>query len=243
MSQPLSPAFDSPGKTLALIVLSTDENLEPEAAQLCTPAGIPLLHSRIAAQPTVTPEDLATMADELPTAARLLPAHTDVVGYGCTSGATIIGPDRVAALVRSVLPGAVVTNPISAVEAALGALGARRIAYVSPYVPEVTAPMRAHLAGAGIETVCEGSFNIGSDRDVARISEAATRAGINDVVAGQDLDAVFISCTNLRSFSIIDAVEAATGLPVISSNQALLWQMLKLAGITGVAGPGRLFTM
>jgi maleate isomerase len=242
MSLPLDAAFDPPGKTLGLIVLSTDENLEREAAQICTPAGVNLLHSRIPSQPDVIPDDLATMAAHLPASAGLLPAHTDVVGYGCTSGATIIGPERVADLVHGVLPGARVTDPISAVATALEALGARRIAYVSPYVTSVTAPMRAHLARAGIDTVTEGSFNFATDRDVARITERAVRDAIARVTDGQAVDAVFVSCTNLRTFSIIDTVEADLGLPVISSNQALIWQMLRLAGIAGVAGPGRLFT-
>lgn len=243
MSLPLPPAFDPPDKTLGLIVLSTDESLEPEAAALLAGQPLRLLHSRIKAQPEVTPDDLATMAAGLPAAAALLPQHVDVIGYGCTSGATIIGPDRVAALINGAVPGARVTNPISAVEAALGALGARRIAYVSPYVASVTAPMRAHLAGAGIETVCEGSFNISTDAEVARISEAAVAEGILRVAAGQEIDAVFLSCTNLRSFGIIEAVEARLGRPVVSSNQALLWQMLRLAGSTGIAGPGRLFRL
>lgn len=243
MSLNLDATFRPAAKTLALIVLSTDETLEQEAARICTPAGLALLHSRIAAQPDVTPDDLATMAAHLPAAAALLPRHVDVVGYGCTSGATVIGPGRVAELVHRSLPGARVTDPISAVTAALHTLGARRIAYVSPYVPSVTAPMRAHLAGAGVETICEGSFNIAADRDVARISQDALAGGIARVVAGHAVDAVFVSCTNLASFDILEAVEARLGLPVVSSNQALMWQMLRLAGIGGVAGPGRLFRL
>ncbi|RME18911.1 MAG: Asp/Glu racemase [Alphaproteobacteria bacterium] len=241
MSQRLSPAFDAPDNTLALIVLSTDESLEPEAAQICTPAGIRLLHSRIPSLAEVTPETLATMAEHLPAAAALLPGHVDVVGYGCTSGATVIGPERVAELVNGPLPGARVTNPITAVETALKALGARRIAYVSPYVASVTAPMRAHLARAGVETVAEGSFDVGHDPDVARITEAAVAAGAETVASGQAVDAVFVSCTNLRSFGIIDALEARLGLPVISSNLALIWHMLHLAGLGATPGPGRLF--
>jgi len=243
MSQPLTPEFDPPGPTLGLIVLSTDESLEPEAASLLACSGTRLLHTRIPSQDNVTPETLATMSRDLPRTAALLPAHVDVIGYGCTSGATVIGPERVATLVHSTVPSARVTNPITAVEAALTALEARRIAYVSPYVASVTAPMREHLARAGIETVCEGSFNVGHDPNVARITEAAVAAGIRRVTEGQDVDAVFVSCTNLRSFGVIDAIEAELGLPVVSSNQALLWDMLRLAHVDGIAGPGRLFEL
>ena len=41
----------------------------------------------------VTPQTLAQMQTDLPIAARLLPQAFafDAIGYGCTSGATIIG--------------------------------------------------------------------------------------------------------------------------------------------------------
>ena len=38
-----------------------------------------------------------------------------------------------------------------------------------------------------------------------------------------------ISCTNWRTLDIIPRLEADMGLPVISSNSATLWAMLRLA--------------
>jgi maleate isomerase len=55
---------------------------------------------------------------------------------------------------------------------------------------------------------------------------------------------VFVSCTSLRLVEAVDRIEAAVGLPVTSSNHALLWHMLRLAGIDDkVDGFGRLFSM
>ncbi|UYV35878.1 hypothetical protein N4R57_12520 [Rhodobacteraceae bacterium D3-12] len=46
----------------------------------------------------------------------------------------------------------------------------------------------------------------------------------------------------MRCFSVLEEAEAVTGVPVISSNLALIWHMLKLAGIEAKGwGPGRLF--
>jgi maleate cis-trans isomerase len=42
---------------------------------------------------------------------------------------------------------------------------------------------------------------------------------------------VFVSCTNLRVASIIETAEARLGKPVTSSNHALAWHLLRLAGI------------
>ena len=46
-----------------------------------------------------------------------------------------------------------------------------------------------------------------------------------------DVDAIFISCGALRALDIIDEIEATIGKPVIYSNQAMIWDTLRLAGI------------
>lgn len=227
---------------LGLIVLSTDETLEFEARSILAGRDVGLLHARIKAEADVTPEALRKMESRLEETAELLPVGLDVIGYACTSASTVIGPARIAQLVRSRHPESLVCNPISAVVAALQSLGARRISYVSPYVASVTAPMRALLAAEGIETVAERSFAQADDYTVARICEADTLALIEAAAAGAESDAVFVSCTNLRSFGILETAEARIGRPVVSSNQALIWQMLHRAGCAPRGwGPGRLF--
>lgn len=243
MAQPyeLDDGFGE-GVRMGLIVLSTDESLENEARMVLAGRPVSLLHARIPAQPDVTPDSLRRMADEMTATAARLPRGLDVIGYGCTSASTIIGPDRVQALVQQAHPGVPVTNPISAVSAALKALGVGRIGYGSPYVRSVTAPMRDFLAGQGIDTVAEASFDQADDYTVARIAERSTRNMLENLAERDGVEGIFVSCTNLRSFGIIDAVEAATGRPVVSSNQALIWHMLRLAGAEARGwGPGRLF--
>ncbi|MFX0541284.1 maleate cis-trans isomerase family protein [Roseovarius sp. S4756] len=229
---------------LGLIVLATDETLEFEARQMLAGRDVQLLHARIPVAAQITPNTLAQMDAAMPVAAALLPQGLEVIGYACTSGATVIGQARVAAQVQSVYPEAAVTDPISAVIAALSQVGARRIGMVTPYVASVTAPMRALLAANGVETLHEVSFAEGDDRRVARIDPASTRAALLEAAKAPGIDALFASCTNLQTFPIIAEVEAQTGLPVITSNQALLWHMLRLAksGAEGW-GPGRLFAL
>ena len=62
------------------------------------------------------------------------------------------------------------------------------------------------------------------------------------VGAGADCEAVFASCTNLRATGVIAEAEARLGKPVITSNQALAWHMLRLAGLPeGQPAGGSLF--
>jgi maleate isomerase len=245
MAQPyeLDSGFGD-GVRMGLIVLSTDESLENEARMMLAGRPVSILHARIPAQPDVTPDSLRRMADEMTTTAARLPRGLDVIGYGCTSAATIIGPEKVEKLIQLAHPGVPVTNPITAVSTALKALGTSRIGFGSPYVDSVTAPMRDFLAARGIDSVAQASFEQANDYTVARITEDSTRRMVETLAENDGVQAFFTSCTNLRTFGIIDAVEAETGRPMVSSNQAMLWHMLHLAGVDARGwGPGRLFQL
>lgn len=227
---------------LGLIVLSTDESLENEARQVLSGRDVSLVHTRIQAEPDVTPKALKMMEKRIPSTAELLPKGLRAVGYGCTSASTVIGTERVEELVHLHHPDAAVTNPMSAVIAALNALNAKDIAFVTPYVKEVNAPMRALLQDEGFNAVSEGAFEQSDDKTVARISEESTLAAIENIAKTTRCDAVFVSCTNLRTFGVIEAAEEALNIPIVSSNQALIWHMLKLSGGDARGwGPGMLF--
>ena len=54
-------------------------------------------------------------------------------------------------------------------------------------------------------------------------------------------EAVFVSCTALRTSAIIEELEQALGKPVVTSNQALVWHSLRLSGYDdAVEGYGQL---
>ena len=232
------------GRRLGLVVLSTDETLEWEVRGTLARRDLNLLHTRIPARADVTPEDLRAMAPEMTRSAALLPRGLSVVGYGCTSASAIIGPEEVTRRIQEAHPGTPVTNPLSAVIAALRALGVVRVAMVTPYVKEVSTPMRKALEAEGISVVSAVSFDQHEDWTVARITEASTHAAMLEVGRAGGVQAIFTSCTNLRTFNAIEPVEEALGLPVVSSNQALLWDMLRHANVDARGwGPGRLFDL
>lgn len=229
-----------PSSVLGLIVLSTDETLENEARAMLGDRPVRLHHSRIFSQDDVTPDALAGMRARIAQSAALLPDTVRAVGYACTSASVVIGPQEVAEQVRAGRPGVLVTNPMSAVIAALNALGARRIGLVTPYLAEVVAPMRAHLAQHGIDVAREVSFGEVDDRRVARIAEATTAAAARQVAEGAE--AIFLSCTNLQTLRIINILERDLNVPVISSNLALIWHLAHLGGVkTQGLGAGWLF--
>ena len=229
---------------IGLIVLASDQTIEAEARMLNLP-GVDFYHSRIPNSMDVTPETLTDMEQRLPEAAALLPGEFDfdVIGYGCTSAATLISADRVTAAIQSEHPGVACTDPISAVVAALRALDARRIAVVTPYTAEVTAPIARSLADEGLAVTAQGSFLESNDFTVARISPQSVADGVRTIVRSADCDAVFVSCTSLRLLASVEDLESEVGVPVLSSNMALFWHLLRLAGVAdGIDGLGRIFT-
>lgn len=233
-----------------LIILQADEIIEGEFPSLLAPDGqadtIRLHVSRVPSGREVTPETLAAMEAALPAAVRLLPHEVpfDAIAYACTSGATVIGEDRVAEIIRSVRPGVAVSNPLTAAKAALTALGVRRLGFVTPYVASVSSALRDNLAAAGFETVSFGSFEVAVEGIVARMTPETILEAIVRVGEAGDCDGVFAACTNLRAAGIIEAAEARLGKPVITSNLALAWHMLRLAGNAGAPpGHGRLFRL
>ncbi len=233
-------------RRLGVVLLQTDEVVEQEFPLLLGDAAVRLHYSRVPSLPEVTPENLATMEAALPAAVGLLPAAVpfDVIAYACTSGSTVIGEARVADIVRSLHPGIAVTNPMTAAKAALKALAVRRLGFVTPYVAEVSAAMRDNLAAAGLETVSFGSFEVAEDGIVARMTPRCVLQAMLTVGQAADCDGVFVSCTNLRAAGVIEEAEARLGKPVVTSNQALAWHMLRLAGIEEpLAGRGRLLAL
>ncbi|UOA26281.1 Maleate isomerase [Pseudosulfitobacter sp. DSM 107133] len=227
------------GPSLGLVVLQVDETIEGDMRRLLGDAQ--LYVSRVPSDARVTRETLAEMAAHLGRAASLLPpaAELAAVAYGCTSGAAQIGPEQVARLVRQGRQVAAVTDPVSALVAACGHLGLRRLALLSPYVETVSDHLRSVLDAQGIETPVFGTFAEAEEARVVRIAPDAIIEAAVDLCRTADVDGLFLSCTNLRTLPVIDRLEGQLGLPVLSSNLVLGWHMAQLAGMP-VAGPGRL---
>jgi maleate isomerase len=172
------------------------------------------------------------MAAHLTQAASLFPhgLHFDAAGYGCTSASAEIGAERIADLIHAGVDVDAVTNPLSALVAACKALNIRRLGFVSPYVAEVSDKLRRALDDAGIATPAFGSFEEEVEARVVRIDGPSVQAAARTVAARAPVDGIFLSCTNLRTLDVIAPLQDALGMPVMSSNLVLAWDMLRRAG-------------
>ena len=111
-------------------------------------------------------------------------------------------------------------------------LGVTRIGLVTPYIGPVNDILIRYLQSHGPYKVTSlVSFNLIHDSDVAAVSSDSIVAAAKEVVSEGEVDAVFISCTSLRTVGqVITQVEAETGVVCTSSNSAMAWHIARLLG-------------
>ncbi len=225
---------------LGFIVPSWNTVMEYETVRMAPP-GVSLHFARIP-HTSDAEEVLVKMIDEAPHVAETLAhANVDAICFGCTGG-SFVRPDsdrRITERIRE-HTGIPATTTSAALVEALKAVGARRVAIVSPYPVWLNERLAGLLKGNGLEVLA--ARGLGDDRPAKyppqKAAELAREANLAEA------EAVFISCTNFRSLEVIDALEAELGKPVISSNTSAFWKMLRMVGIrSAVPGAGRLFTM
>lgn len=229
---------------IGLLVLVTDHTAERDFRRLVTAPDVGVYVNRVQFSNPMTPANLRAMLPWVrDAAAAILPDEPlDALAFACTSGSALIGDDVMRDTLAEAKPGAPCVTPTSAARAALAALGARRVALLAPYGREVSELLGRYFEGLGLEMTVVRYLGIDDDRDVARIAaDSIVEAGAATV---GDAEALFMSCTALRGAALVPALEERLGRPVVTSNQALIWQALRSAGyrepLDGLGRLGRL---
>ncbi|SLN73347.1 Maleate isomerase [Falsiruegeria litorea R37] len=232
---------DSPGGfRVGVLALANDQVIERDLGRLL-PDDVWTFTTRIAYGGDCSLEQLAQMAPTLTDATRLLNPEValDAVVFGCTSGTIAIGVDQIADAIHLASPKAAVVNPVQSACAAFERLNARRLNLITPYEPELAELMTRTFAAYGFEIVNRHDFGIVESADISRVTPQAIRQAT--AALPRNVDATFISCTDFQSLSVLADIERDTGLPTVTSNQAIVWRLLSLAGAkTNIQGFGRL---
>jgi len=118
-----------------------------------------------------------------------------------------------------------------AIADALEAIGARRIALVSPYDAALEAEAIAYWQARGFGIIATHSVFRHSEafHPIYSLPSEATRAGL-DLLAGVEADAIIVLGTGLPSLVPISATPRVGGKPVLSSTFCLAWRLFALAG-------------
>ena len=198
------------------------------------PEGVCLVETRTLLH-DVTVEGLAETVTQIERAAlELASAEVDVILQAGTAIAFFLGFGHDQELSRriNVVTGIKSTTSLTSVVDALRALGIKRPAIATSYLPEIDARLVDVLEQSGFRVAGIRGMGLKRSIDMGKVMPDETyrfaRAVATDTVGA---DGILISCGNLRTFEAIEPLEADTGLPVVTSNQAGLWQALRLAGV------------
>jgi maleate cis-trans isomerase len=120
----------------------------------------------------------------------------------------------------------------------LRALGAKRVSLASPYAPWLNERLRQYLTAAGFEVLAMQGLDTQNHSAVT----AERIEALIEEVNRPETQAIFVSCSNFPTLGIIESMERKLGKPIVASNQASMWKMLRLLGDSRVVpGAGRLF--
>jgi maleate cis-trans isomerase len=210
------------------------------------PEGVCLVETRTLLH-DVTVKGLAETVKQVGRAAlELASAEVDVIVQAGTAIAFFRGFGHDQELSRRITAatGIQATTSLTAVVAALRVMGIKRPAIATSYLADIDTRLAAVLQQSGFEVAAIRGMGLKRSIDMGKVMPDETyRLACEVARSATDADGIFISCGNLRSFEAIEPLEADTGLPVVTSNQAGLWQALRMVGIGDrLPGLGRLLS-
>lgn len=210
--------------------------------QLMAPDGVQFVTTRLPFGRTGIADDLALTADVERHARLLADADVAAIAVNCTAATLLVGPERINERVTRAT-GVRSLTTIEAVLAALHATGVRRPALLTPYPDDVAAAERAYLAERGVDVVVHRSIPCATPVEQAAI-EPARWSGLAAGLDPSAIDGLLLSCAGIRVAGELERIEDLVGLPVVASNQALLWHLLHTVDVptTRVTGYGTLLS-
>jgi len=230
------------------LITPMSENAE-HAFHIYAPEGVSFASMKINF-PGPTPEGLIILTDQLEeTAAKYKDYDVDLVVFGCTSGSCIKGfgwdQECIDKIERaSGVPGLTTST---AVLEALRALGTKKVAVLTPYPDDTNEAERKFLEDNGFEVTNIVGMDVSYIRTDGHKLEVADEYYLYRNCLDMDLkgaDTFFLSCMGLTTMEIVDEVESALGIPVVTSHQATLWSALRHCRVGAkVPKMGKLFEL
>ncbi len=236
------------GPKIGVLVPYTNVNLEPDM-EMMRPEGCTMHYARLGGYDLKAIPGAEQMAglgasdidDTLRTISGVRPS---AVLYGCTSATLTHGREFDRALAERIAAesGAMTITAAGALVEAVHALGVKRVGFASPYVGEINDLAVKFLAEEGIETVARA--DIGRELDNYGQGELTPNEVYELAVqaAGAGVEAIVLSCTDMRAAEAVERIEESTDLPVVTSNQAMVYAVCRALDLPPPAGgQGQLF--
>ncbi len=226
---------------LGIIVPSSNTTMEMEFNKI-KPKNASIHAARMKLR-KVTAKSLMEMeAEAEKEAMKLADAKVDVIAYGCTTGSLVKGANHATKIEEIIMKatGLPAVATANSVIRALKELNAAKIAVATPYIKELNQLEKTFLQANGFKVTKIIGLEIEDNTEIGKLQpQAAYELALK--ANTPEAEAIFISCTNFRTIEIIEKLERELGKPVISSNIATLWDMLRKIKYKGkIQGYGKL---
>jgi maleate isomerase len=220
------------GARVGLIVPSSNTVIEVDFYRRL-PADVTLHTARMYLVQTTPEGESAMLDDYLPRAVDdLRSARPDVVVFGCTSAGALRGNAYEAELIERIAGQTEATtfSVAASVRAAIRGAGARRVGVITPYVDSLNVKIRESLEADGLEVAAIHGLGITDNFTIADVEPERITRFASERFEGSDIELLFASCTNFRALDARQPIQAALGVPVVTSNQAALAAVLDEIG-------------
>lgn len=171
--------------------------------------------------------------DAIEQATLLSDAGVDAIAFNCTGASLADGPEGARRLRDEIVAATntLATTTILSVVRAMHASGLRRIVHICPFTPEFSGDEAAFLRAEGFDIVASRGLNFTDARVAAQLSPRE----ISDIAARLDqpeAEGLFLACANVRAMEATGELQQRLGKPVVTSNQAVIWDLLDMIGHT-----------
>ncbi|UCF82575.1 MAG: aspartate/glutamate racemase family protein [Desulfobacteraceae bacterium] len=244
---------------IGLVVVGPNLNPTPEICRMI-PDYVQVRETRIHMDPVVNVEECSKLSEPLGNAAKLLAeglsspilGNRSAIAFACTAGSLVGGPgwdkkevemmetatagfacSRAIPAMEAQSSGIPCTTTATAAEEAMRFMGFKKIVITGPYIDEINERFRIFYEDSGFEVLnvtglgIEDLYEMGATKP-SQAYQAAMQAVVPEA------DGIFITCTNFRCSDVIEEIENDSGTPVVTSNQATAWHLMKLLGINDV---------
>lgn len=203
-------------------------------------------HSARMRMKNVTKEELAAMdAESDRCALQLSDAAVDVMGYACLVAIMSVGKGyhRESEARLSEVAGengrpCPVVSSAGALIDGLNALGAKKIAIITPYMKPLTKLVVDYIENEGIEVIDAIALEIPDNLEVAA-QDPRQPASLYKRLNVKGANAIVVSaCVQMPSLASIPMVEEMSGLPAVSASVCTTYRMLKALGLRTTAPGG-----
>ncbi len=217
---------------IGVIVPANNAVLEPELGT-CLPPGVALYATRVLARGDLTPEAVIAMESEVGRAVGELAATgVDVIVYADMVTTFIMedGWNEARTSAISADCGIRCISAWTALRDALSALGVGRFALGTPYPAAIHALARPFFESKGFTVTGDATLDITAMAEVPKVPPDRLD-GLVRSLDRAEAEAIVLLATDLPTLASIEALEAAIGLAVLSSNSCLLWSALRTIGV------------